>query len=84
MNHEIHERHERTCSRGILPRPPRSVAGHHVHRQAAILTIGALFDTIPIVSWNAEVAQLVEHLTENQGVPSSSLGFGTKAEVAQW
>jgi hypothetical protein len=25
----------------------------------------------------AEVAQLVEHLTENQGVPSSSLGLGT-------
>ena len=24
----------------------------------------------------AEVAQLVEHLTENQGVPSSSLGLG--------
>ena len=33
----------------------------------------------------AEVAQSVEHLTENQGVPSSILGLGTKfkAEVAQ-
>jgi hypothetical protein len=27
----------------------------------------------------AEVAQLVEHLTENQGVPSSSLGLGTSS-----
>ncbi len=26
---------------------------------------------------HAEVAQLVEHLTENQRVPSSSLGLGT-------
>ena len=26
----------------------------------------------------AEVAQLVEHLTENQRVPSSSLGLGTQ------
>ena len=34
----------------------------------------------------AEVAQLVEHLTENQGVPSSNLGLGTikLAEVVQW
>jgi hypothetical protein len=28
----------------------------------------------------AAVAQLVEHLTENQGVPSSSLGCGTRIE----
>ena len=28
----------------------------------------------------AVVAQLVEHLTENQGVPSSSLGCGTRTE----
>ena len=27
----------------------------------------------------AEVAQLVEHLTGNQGVPSSSLGLGTSS-----
>ena len=26
----------------------------------------------------AEIAQLVEHLTENQGVASSSLALGTK------
>lgn len=32
--------------------------------------------TITIVR-RAEIAQLVEHLTENQGVPSSSLGLGT-------
>ena len=39
----------------------------------------------------AAVAQLVEHLTENQGVPSSILGCGTRIEhcskhagVAQW
>ena len=29
----------------------------------------------------AAVAQLVEHLTENQGVPSSSLGCGTRTEI---
>ncbi len=29
----------------------------------------------------AEVAQLVEHATENCGVPSSSLGLGTPAAV---
>ena len=27
---------------------------------------------------SAEVAQLVEHVTENDGVPSSSLGLGTR------
>ena len=29
---------------------------------------------------------MVEHLTENQGVPSSNLGLGTmkRAEVVQW
>ena len=27
----------------------------------------------------AEIAQLVEHCTENAGVPSSSLGLGTSA-----
>jgi hypothetical protein len=32
----------------------------------------------PIASGHAEVAQLVEHRTENAGVPSSSLGLGTK------
>ncbi len=30
----------------------------------------------PVFVW-AEVAQLVEHATENCGVPSSSLGLGT-------
>jgi hypothetical protein len=29
------------------------------------------------VGLSAEVAQLVEHSTENAGVPSSSLGLGT-------
>ena len=30
-----------------------------------------------LLRFYAEVAQLVEHLTENQRVPSSSLGLGT-------
>lgn len=31
-----------------------------------------------MISLRAEIAQLVEHLSEEQGVPSSSLGLGTK------
>ena len=47
-----------------------------------------MLDTHTVNSYNifcAEVAQSVEHLTENQGVPSSILGLGTKlkTEVAQ-
>jgi hypothetical protein len=30
---------------------------------------------------SAEIAQLVEHATENRGVPSSILGLGTSAEA---
>jgi hypothetical protein len=32
----------------------------------------------------AEVAQLVEHSTENAGVPSSTLGLGTIFNSARW
>lgn len=34
-----------------------------------------IFDII-FSTWNAEIAQLVEHLSEEQRVPSSSLGLG--------
>ena len=43
------------------------------------LTPKGLCYTILVLRCSAEVAQLVEHLTENQGVPSSILGFGTWA-----
>ena len=45
-----------------------------------------LLDTDIPSSYNklhAEVAQLVEHLTENQGVPSSILGLGTTLKMAE-
>ena len=35
------------------------------------------------IFWEAEVAQVVEHLTENQGVSGSTPLLGT-AEVAEW
>ena len=45
-----------------------------------------LIDNQTVHSYNefrAEVAQSVEHLTENQGVPSSILGLGTALKMAE-
>jgi hypothetical protein len=36
-----------------------------------------------LLRFHAEVAQLVEHLTENQRVPSSSLGLGTLTDLSR-
>ncbi len=45
-------------------------------------TGSAIVPTLLTAKWlNAEVAQSVEHSTENAGVPSSSLGLGTKLMV---
>ena len=63
-----------------------------------MLNASEFLDTISGVGFNisllAEVAQVVEHGTENAGVDSSSLSLGTtqfaakatgpRAEVAQW
>ena len=68
-------------------RPVRGDVGAMGQRMAlrggGVLTRGATLYRMTGTCWLAEVAQLVEHLTENQGVPSSSLGLGTRAEVAQ-
>ena len=43
-------------------------------------TGSAIVPTLLTAKWlNAEVAQSVEHSTENAGVPSSSLGLGTRS-----
>jgi len=39
---------------------------------------------LPSTVGRAEVAQLVEHSTENAGVPSSTLGLGTIINFARW
>ena len=43
------------------------------HINSRVILAGVVIEP---AKW-AEVAQLVEHLTENQRVPSSSLGLGT-------
>ena len=55
--------------RKVQPRPAGCEA------RAGAVIIGVLPDAFP----RAEVAQLVEHRTENAGVPSSTLGLGTKS-----
>jgi hypothetical protein len=51
--------------------------GHERHSTPPGLTIDSSCAKVPLA--DAAVAQLVEHLTENQRVPSSSLGCGTRS-----
>lgn len=62
-----------TC---VTERAARRVEGYERKTPNSAVDISRKTGTITVVR-RAEIAQLVEHLTENQGVPSSSLGLGT-------
>ena len=51
-----------------------------MHEQKPVLGLTGALTSVTMFTAFAAVAQLVEHLTENQGVPSSSLGCGTGTE----
>ncbi len=60
------------------------------HARPAVVSSAAPTDSRKLVGHRAEIAQLVEHATENRGVASSNLALGTtisvealRAEVAQ-
>ena len=52
--------------------------GRLMPEQKPVVSLTGALTSVTMSSAFAAVAQLVEHLTENQGVPSSSLGFGTR------
>ena len=47
------------------------------------MNVELVFDIIMVFLIYAEIAQLVEHLSEEQRVPSPNLGLGTFARVVQ-
>ena len=73
-----------SCSAEIHPHPG-PVPGREREQESDALPRGlAFFDkpsNLGYTAASAAVAQLVEQLTENQWVPSSSLGCGTSVET---